>query len=198
MQNIVDHIKRTIEKAAREPEDHPYDLGDPNNQKLLVNPAMSGTDLYNNLIRGQVTGDGPLQVVANRAVFAPFDFIYTLSVPKYTAKLCDQAKEALTNGKCLDCFDKSIDPADHICPFGFWSFSRIIERFKYDSDHINNQTSDLLVYSEPASGRNTLNILQNTIHGSSERVNFNDPDLRHKISDFIKTTTSASTVETSG
>ncbi|HTK18857.1 MAG TPA: hypothetical protein VL442_05075 [Mucilaginibacter sp.] len=196
LQNIVDHIKETIEKAAREPEDHPYDLNDPNNQKLMVKLAISGTQLHNNLIQGQITGDGPLQVVANRAVFVPFDFVYTLPAPKFTATLCDHAQKALASGKCLDCFNKSTEPAEHICPFGFWGFSRIIERFKYNSDEKNDLTSDLLVYSEPATGRNTLEILQNTIHGSSERVNHSDPALRLKISDFLKTASSTSTVET--
>lgn len=196
LQGIVNHIKQTIEKAARDPEAYPHDIKDPNNQKLLVNLAISGTRLYNNLIQQKVTGDGPLQVVANRAVFVPFDFVYTLPAPKYDAVLCEHTREALVDGKCLGCLDKTIEPADHICPFGFWGFNRVIERFKYNSDKDNDQTSDLLVYSEPVTGRNTLNILRSTIHGSSDRVNVGDPDRRKKLAEFLHTKSSTSTVET--
>jgi len=195
LRDTVDHIKRTIERAAYEPADYPHDLDNANNQALLVKLAVSGAKLYSHLIQGKVTGDGPLQVVANRAVFAPFDFVYTLPAPKFTAMLCKHAKEALISGRCLDCFDKSEQLADHICPYGFWGYSRVIERFKYNKESDDALTTDLLVYSEPATGRNTLNILQNTIHGSSNRVNVGDPERRKKVADFLQDNSSTITVE---
>lgn len=185
LKSLVNEIKAIIENAAKNIDDYPQDLSHENNVKLLRRLALKGDSLYQHFV-GSEDFQGPLQVVAHRAEFVPLNFVYSLKPPKLDAGLCEHAKEALIAGKCRDCFDKNEMPASHICPFGFWGFSKIIEYHKYNVKVDDDTSSDVVVTAEPSSNRDVLHVLQKTIHGSAFRVEAVVSGLRKKVADLLR------------
>lgn len=182
----LDEMKSAIENALIDVDNHPAKLSAKGNEELLLLLALQGNLIYTNCLRGAVAPDGPLQIITNYQEYAPLEFVYTLPAPDENATLCNNASAALKDGKCKNCFDRKESPAPHICPFGFWSFSRILERHSYKMKK-NDRKSDYSIVSEPINARNKLNILQNSIYASSERVETSKTKgLRNQIGDSIK------------
>jgi len=182
-------IKTFIEDALIDTKKHPAKLTALGNQKLLLALALKGNLIYTNHLRDAIIPDGPLQIVTNNQQYEPLEFVYSYPCPDMNAKLCKNAIAALKEGKCKKCFDLTMEPASHICPFGFWSFSRIVERHSFQKRK-NNSNADYSIVSEPTGKRNTLKILQNAIYGSSQKVDFPPPqDIRKQIAAEIKRNT---------
>lgn|GEM_PF-3539995 len=182
----LDDMKRAIEDALINIKKHPAKLSAKGNEELLKCLALKGNLIYTNCLRGAIAPDGPLQIITNYQEYAPLEFVYTLPAPKEEATLCNNASIALKDGACKNCFDTKESPAPHICPFGFWSFSRVLERHSYKMKK-NNRMSDYSVLSEPIDNRNCLNILQRSIYASSYRVETSETKgLRKQIGASIK------------
>jgi hypothetical protein len=112
-----------------------------------------------------------VQIVSKRTGFVPLDFVYDLPPPAQDAKLCDHAESALRSGKCAGCFDHSKSPAPFVCPFGFWSFSRVVERHSSEyEDPAGNGGGDYRILSASDSRQGTLQILNDTVHASTQRI----------------------------
>lgn len=185
-QELVQKIKEQIEKAVINIKEGPVDLFDQDNVSLLRSLARKGYDLYHNYFRNTITTPGPLQIITNRQEFVPLDFMYTYPPPAKTAALCGHAKDALLSGSCKGCIDKNEIPASHICPFGFWCFSQVVERHSYLKRPFTG-TADYSIVREPANAKNTLHILKNTLYASSARVETDETTgLRLKIATAIK------------
>jgi hypothetical protein len=69
--------------------------------------------------------------MAKKGAFFPIEFLYDGETAKYGSKLCDQMADCLKEGKekenCPIRASKS-----QICPMGFWSLKRVIERRAWD------------------------------------------------------------------
>jgi hypothetical protein len=146
--NQLDLSVRTIQgwlSAAAE-ESNLYDgLYKPATVELLRNLALQGVDLRRLIVSdddphhlGDPDAAPRIQVVAAdpNAIF-PIEFFYDFPPPTEKAAMCPNAVTALRTGRC--------DPANHgelgwdrsiryVCPAGFWSMNRVIERHASDRD----------------------------------------------------------------
>lgn len=160
-------MKTYIQDSLIEMPKKPLKLTAQANQNLLRKLAIQGYLIYGKIKEVGIK-EGPIQIIAKKEDHALLDYIYTLPAPTFKATLCKHATKALEEGKCQGCPDYTKKPSDHICPFGFWAFSRIIERHgpkkKIQSD------TDYLVTHKAFSKRDALALLQHAIYGSSIRV----------------------------
>lgn len=157
---------------------------DKDTQQIIIDLAFHGNLLYKDQIEKTIVKDGPLQIVSNNPKYIPIEFVYTLPAPDENATLCKNAQQALIEGKCKGCYDRTLVPAPHVCPFGFWSFSRVIERHNYTNK--KSIKADYSIQTEPVEGRNTLQVLQNSMHGSSAKVDKGVAGTRKAISTAVK------------
>lgn len=172
LDDLMEEIRGLLQKAIMNMDQYPENIKDDNNTGLLRTLAIKGNTLFVQHL-GKRKLEGPLQIVTNRPGFAPIDFVYEDGVPALNAKLCDHAVEALQDGKCKGCFDKTQSQAPYICPFGFWGIKEIIERSFESKEPITNDY--LVKKSEPTEDRKTLNILDHTQHAYSKRVDAVSP-----------------------
>ena len=176
--DLVKKIKDDIEEAVVDIKNHPEDLYHENNVALLRRLAFKGNNLFVNHLKKK-TINGPIQIVARREEFVPLDFVYTLPPPKKDAQLCTHAKEALEEGACKKCYDHILSPAPHICPFGFWCFSQVVERHRFGKG--KDGAGDYRLQSEPITNRGPLNVLQETVYASTSKVEKESNGLRDRI-----------------
>jgi hypothetical protein len=61
--------------------------------------------------------------------FFPVELVYRYEAPEDTARLCQHALTALSDGSCpASC---PSDKSETICPLGFWGLCRVVERHSY-------------------------------------------------------------------
>ena len=139
----VANIQTWLSAAAEDPE--PYDgLDKPMSVELLEKLALQGFTLRKLVVSdddpfhlGDPDATPRVQVVAAdpNAIF-PIEFFYDFPPPIENATLCPNAVTALKTGRC--------DPKNHgrqrfdgsipvVCPAGFWSMNRVIERHASDT-----------------------------------------------------------------
>jgi hypothetical protein len=171
LEKIIKKIKSDIEDAVVSVGEAADKLRTPKNIDLLRTLALRGNMLLVNHLGKKNKFDGPVQIVSKRTGFVPLDFVYDLPPPAQDAKLCDHAESALRSGKCAGCFDHSKSPAPFVCPFGFWSFSRVVERHSSEyEDPAGNGAGDYRILSASDSRQGTLQILNDTVHASTQRI----------------------------
>ena len=184
LDDLMEEIRAMLQKAIMNIDLYPENIKDENNTGLLRTLAIKGNKLFVQHL-GKRKLDGPLQIVTNKAGFTPLDFVYEDGVPALNAQLCDHAVEALEEGKCRGCFDKTQSQAPFICPFGFWGIKEIIERSFESKEPINNDY--LVKKSQPTEERITLNILDQTQHAYSKRVDAVSADSSGLVKALFKT-----------
>ena len=151
----------------------------PKNVALLRDLATQGEIMFSNL---ELTDHNflkseYLQIVSMKAdALLPLEFVYEYPSPDLNAKLCVNAEEALTTGKCKGC--KPIDaPAPHFCPLGFWGISKVIERHMYledDPQELGQRGAIAHVAFEPHLKKSELSLQGRSILASSKNVNKSD------------------------
>ena len=113
------------------------DSNDPDVLRLLREMARHGAGLYQQLVeQAQYADPGErIQVVnQNPATYVPLEFVYDGGYPKGLAPLCRAGIDALKGGAdtCPQCTLPAPaalrTAAECICPFGFWSLRKVIER----------------------------------------------------------------------
>ena len=139
---------------------------------LLRQLARHGTELYNQL-RGQRLSDpGERIQLLNRSPdeYVPLEFVYDAGYPADDAKLCAGWQAALAGDDvhCPTCkppselSEEERDLRDVICPLGFWSLQKIIERL----DPLQSGTAG----SAPQSARRQLGPLDRIVYAASHNV----------------------------
>lgn len=179
LSKLMVEIRDLIQKAVIKIDEHPEDLHAPKNVALLRKLAFKGNDLFVHHLKKNNKLKGPLQVISNRPEFVPLDFVYELPPPALTATLCDNAREALREGACRNCYDKTLSPAPHICPFGFWGFSQIIERSCIEK--ADAEPGDYLIQAEPIAGRDELDLFHHTLYAATVKIDAHTPQLIQKV-----------------
>jgi hypothetical protein len=186
VENTNNRIREIIDEAAVNIDDYPADLNDPKNAALMVNLANQGSLLFKLFMKGQdITS--PIQVSAYRSTFIPFPFVYDIKPPAEGAKFCDHAAKSLRAGKCGGCFDKNTQHEQYLCPFAFWSYSKVIEYHQIRSLDIKNGESDFIATSGASPGKEPLEVFSTTIHGSAARVDNETEGLRDRLAKEIST-----------
>ena len=190
MQDIINDIRKLIEKAVIKVKDHPEDIFHENNVKILRILAIKGSGLYQNYLKGKGDFDKPTQIISRKSDYVPFEFIFTDPTPKKTSKLCPNAKIALEKGSCENCEHRNDPTKKFFCPFGFLSLRTVIERHEYGVKKALLNGDDIGIYSEPIAGRNTIPIVENVVFGSAKRVESKSSNLIQQVSESIEAVSS--------
>jgi len=113
------------------------DEDDKNVRALLRDMARHGAGLYNQLAatKGFVDPGERIQLLNYEPnTYVPLEFVYDRGYPVSNAQLCVDGLEALRSdtGACPVCIAPARDEeranAPVICPYGFWSIRKVIER----------------------------------------------------------------------
>jgi hypothetical protein len=177
-------IKRTSEDinillsaVANSAEDYKGGLNTEKNRLLLIKLARIGRYLHGYIVetqlnarsnRSEIASREYLQIVTTQSdSMVPFEFIYDYQTPDEDAKLCNDWKKALKRGSCFESCD--VQSGKIVCPMGFWSISKVIERHALTPNLIQGGKTAFL-QSEPVSTRDELLIGGSAIIASSERV----------------------------
>ena len=145
------------------------DADDPSVRVLLRDMARHGAGLYNHLLSQGFTDPGERIQVLNHEphTYVPLEFVYDRGYPVSEAKLCAPGLQALTAGAgaCPVCSipvpDDQRSNAPVICPFGFWSLRKIIERLAL---------GDAGQASSPGAERRSLPVIDSVAFASSHLV----------------------------
>jgi len=155
--------------------DEVLDSGDPDVLRILRALARHGTALYNSLgadfedpgRRIQVRNDSPKE-------YSPVEFVYDRGFPTDHATICPEGLAALNSDaddcpRCPPAADLCADlriKNPLICPFGFWSLQKIIER----RDAVPDEVGVVGGQSFPRPGRHHLPPIDGVLFASSDKV----------------------------
>ena len=184
MEDQMDKIRSFIEEVVTNESAMKPSLDDEENVDLLRQLASQGSILFE-LHLNKTDLQGPLQIVTNKREYVPLEFAYSFPAPDADAKLCPNAVQALKDGACKNCFASKAEQHAHICPFGFWGLSHVIERHHYDTANNDPAKSDYIVKNEPAGQRNVLNILNRTQYAESGKVDIGNVGLTQQVDKVI-------------
>jgi hypothetical protein len=155
-------------RAAHTGAEEVLDAGDGELLGLLRDMARNGANLYNQLRDQGFDDPGERIQLLNMEPdsYVPLEFVYDRGYPADDARLCDSWLATLTTDdrQCPTCSTVEIaDDQRHwvpvICPLGFWSLQKIIERLD-DGGHP----------SAPRRDRRRLPVIDTTVFASSHRV----------------------------
>jgi hypothetical protein len=133
----VDGIRDILGVFVDDPAVFEDRLDSPASVELMRRLALAGVVLYGAI--GQKLKEGlpgrdltRLQVVqVDPAAFIPVEFVYDLPAPANDAGLCKNWRKALEGEPCAPVHhevDEVLGDLKVVCPAGFWSVSRVIER----------------------------------------------------------------------
>jgi hypothetical protein len=163
---------------------------------LLRACAMNGAQLYDGIILAQRADEAlataeRIQVLsASYGARFPIEFLYGRAAPLPDAPLCKKAKEALLKGRCDKKCPTGVDEEKVICPLGFWGLNRVIERHAYDPADVKYLIgAEFGLQSEPATGRNRLNVLASAVVAASDNVDSVEAGSKQKVLDALDNAT---------
>ena len=144
--------------------------------RIMRQMAAHGAVLYNKLNRQHFDDPGErIQLVnTERSGNVPIEFVYDRGHPARDATICMDGIKAL-NSDAEDCPKckpaKELKPEDRhkpkiICPFGFWSIKKIIER----KDPPARSSAIEGSQSVPRTDRRNLSVIDRALFASSDRV----------------------------
>jgi hypothetical protein len=146
---------------------------------LLRAMARHGAALYNQLEVQGFEDPGERVQLLNREPdeYVPLEFVYDRGYPADDAGLCQGWRAALQSDDrtCPVCSQTPLPPdrrswAPVICPLGFWSLQKIIERL----DPGATEEDAAVRLSVPRPDRRSLSIIDTTVFASSHRVPENE------------------------
>jgi hypothetical protein len=170
-------ISTLLVELATKSKIHTKGLTTKENAAWLGRLAAEGNFLHRKLVRDYIKSSPAaaalekaeyLQIVSARPdSVVPLEFVYEYPPPKKGAPVCENAAQALKDGKCpASCVPKK-SPADRVCPMGFWGLSRVIERHVHDP---RLGVPALIRGAEPTAERNALALRGASLLAVSEQV----------------------------
>jgi hypothetical protein len=149
--------------------------------RILRTLARHGAELYNSLGDG-FRDPGPRIQLQNHdpREYSPVEFVYDRGFPIDNATICPEGLAALESDadECPQCPAADELPADlrianpTICPFGFWSLQKIIER----RDAVRQGSEVAGGQSFPLPDRRDLPAIDSVLFASSDRVELEERD----------------------
>jgi hypothetical protein len=143
---------------------------------VLRTLARHGAALFNSLTGQGFTDPGERLQVLNKDLkeYAPVEFVYDRGFPIDDAKVCEEGLAALDSDAedcpiCPSAANLSDDLRDAnpvICPFGFWSLQKIIER----RDPVAREAGESAEHSFPVADRRHLPPIDSVLFASSHNV----------------------------
>lgn len=146
------------------------DANDEEVRVLLRDMARFGAGLFNQLeLQGFNDAGDRIQLLSlDPDVVLPIEFVYDRGFPVEAARLCDgwQAALAADARACPVCGNAPLDAdarrhAPTICPLGFWSLSKVIERMS---------PAGAAAASAPRPDRRSLPPIDSAVFASSDKV----------------------------
>ncbi len=177
-------INRCLSEVANAPRQYAGGLASPAVAELFRFLADKGTALRRFLVddqmdatlRDRLRSGNHLQIVTlTPDAFFPAEFIYEFTPPAADATVCPNAIAALKNparARICTCDDhKTADgsASKHVCPFGFWGVSRVIERHAYHKLG-DVPAGDYVLQAEPFAGRRIIELADSALFAASQRV----------------------------
>jgi hypothetical protein len=173
-------ITRALTDLADNPDAYGPALDSDGSVGLLRSLALLGAQLYSamgRIIEEELAGEDLTRIqvlVSDPDDFLPLEFVYDLPSPTLSAGLCPNWRKALEDGRC----DPSNHPTDGtglatvVCPLGFWTLSKVIERQVVDrgSSLVDLSGKDFAVRSEPTAERSHLPGLSSALFAASDKV----------------------------
>lgn len=149
------------------------DADDPEVLHLLRTLARHGANLYNQLRDSGLRDPGErLQLLNRTGDHVPLELVYDRGVPAEDAQLCAGWREALQSDviTCPVCSRTPLTEAQRdrvatICPLGFWSLQKVIERI--DPDSVPGAGVGMSV---PTTARRSLRPIGSALFASSDKV----------------------------
>ena len=157
-------------QAATPGKEAALDVADEEVRVLLRDMARFGAGLFNQLDRQGFgdPGDRIQFLTFDPDVVLPLEFVYDRGYPVETAPLCDGWQQALEGdgGICPACGNaplttKERSHAKTICPLGFWSLRKVIERLSPDG---------AASASAPSTDRRRLPAIDSAVFACSNKV----------------------------
>jgi hypothetical protein len=126
-------------------------------------------------VEGQLLDQRRLQVLTVRAEsFVPLEFVYDFAPPAKDATLCPDAVESLRAGHCPTCAARKDFPSPVVCPAGFWSVNRVIERQAARPADLRSrgldEHADLALLAQPTTDNHRLMRAKAGLFAFHERV----------------------------
>lgn len=168
-------VNKRVDAPGSAGEDR-LDEKDPDVIRILRKLAEHGTELYNQLANADFEDPGERLQLINMEPkeYVPIEFVYDRGYPAIDATICVDGIKAL-NSDAQDCptckpahklTAEERDNVDLICPFGFWSLKKIIER--WDPRTMSNDVHG--IPSIPRAQRRSLPAIDRALFASSYRV----------------------------
>ncbi|MCA9607224.1 MAG: hypothetical protein KC619_16575 [Myxococcales bacterium] len=187
-----EEFRDAVSKALKQIADDPAgftSVDDDATVGLLRDLAIPGAALRRALVKGTAidaerlrTADR-IQIVQARALtFFPAEFLYDYPTPLDDAELCPGAKAALASehGKCTETHDE-----DHVCPTGFWSLSKVIERHAQNPADASLPGPFWLVAEPKVDGPLETAPLRQVLFAASDVADEVDPDSTRSIEEAV-------------
>ena len=163
--------KSLVRRLADTPgKEQRLDAGDEEVRVLLRDMARFGAGLFNQLDQQGFADPGErIQFLSlDPDLILPLEFVYDRGYPVDAAHLCDGWQAALTADAtvCPACGDAPLTAATRrhaatVCPLGFWSLRKVIERLNPDA---------ATGASAPTADRRSLPAIDSAVFASSDKV----------------------------
>ena len=187
LDTFVQKVDEFMTRIADYPAEYAGELNTPATVTLLCDLAKHGRILHRALaefadgnmreIFSALSQSAPttqrIQIISAKSdTRLPMEFLYDRKAPADSnGQLCPKAVEALTVGKCFSDCPGMQEPEKHVCPMGFWSLSKIIERHTYNPLYRENVVGgNFRFQSEPIEGRKHLDIFRGVLFGASNKA----------------------------
>lgn len=178
---IFDDFSGTVSKHLALIASHPdrYDALDADGtRELFVALAQSGWKVRRALVQGagldeaRLDGASRIQIVSTKpATFFPAEFLYGFAPPKAGATLCPGAVVALRDDKPCT----GPHTSDTVCPTGFWSLSKVIERHAHVSTN-NGAAGPFTLYAGGDDASAHLDPYRQVLYGAASVADNVDPN----------------------
>lgn len=205
LEKVIKRLQRKLNGIAKAPERY-ESLTSDDSLDLLRYFAYHGHMLYEGIISDfglqHLAEAERIQVVSARAEsFLPLEFIYDAELPDDDAELCSQAEQILSKigsadtdnlitagNPCAEtnCPQHGENAARVICPFGFWSLRKVIERHAFDPNLVDQGAGSFQLRSNPSRERNSLAPLCGAVFAASDRVDAVEQGQRTRLEQALK------------
>jgi hypothetical protein len=169
------NLVRARERAGGAGSEPVLDDRDETTLTVLRHLAQHGAEFYNQLAGQRFRDPGRRIQLLNRTPdeYMPLEFVYDRGFPADDARLCDGWADALAGdddecpccGPATDLDEAALDNTPTLCPLGFWSLRKIIERLDPYGPGVGAEDR-----SVPRTGRRSLAPIDRALFGASHNV----------------------------
>jgi hypothetical protein len=184
IESVVTEINSALSDVAKNTKDYADGLDKGENPRLLADLALSGRELFVQLIGEQLLRNTAgnidlradnvthIQIVGTRPdAVIPIEFIYDYPpVDDEDPVVCPNHRTALETGHCAPQCRDDLLSTKHVCPMGFWGLRKVIERHTTDHAASLPDTPRPVALSESTSAQSKLGIRESALVGHSDRV----------------------------